>query len=335
MIWSLQILRFIAALMVVYLHVATAALTDTGSSGTVPHDLAIVGAAGVDIFFILSGVVIAKTAPGMTSAQFLWRRIRRIMPIYLVASVPFIIAKTDFGWRDALSTLLLWPATDVMTKPLLPIAWTLSFEMLFYFSAALILHDRRWLYALGCLYGMAFALRPLGPVFQFLGNPLAIEFLFGVALAYAPPLPRVGAWLVPLGFAALVVSGFLHFAPNGGALDHLTGQENLDRVFVYGLPSALIVYGFMQIRARESVWTYLGDMSYSLYLFHLFSIELVRSFWLIVPIQSDLISIIAMAASVLVAWRIHALIEIPILRAIPTSIRIPRARNGSVALRNR
>jgi exopolysaccharide production protein ExoZ len=330
MIWSLQILRFVAALMVVYVHAEDAALTATGSSGTVPHDLAIVGGAGVDIFFVLSGVVIAKTAPGMTSAQFAWRRIRRILPIYLVACVPLIIGKS-FGWRDVVSTLLLWPATDVMTAPLLSVAWTLSFEMLFYFCAALILHDRRWLYALGCFYGMAFALRPLSPVFQFLGNPLAIEFLFGVALAYARPLPRVGVWLVPLGFAALAVSGFLHIAPNGEALDYLTGQENLYRVFVYGLPSALIVYGFMQIRAREGVWTYLGEMSYSLYLFHPFSIALLRrSLWLIGPIQSDLIYIIAMAASVLFAWRIYVLIEMPILRAIPTPKALRPAPVGGV-----
>ncbi len=50
MIWSLQILRFIAALMVVYVHAEDLALIATGSSGTIPHDLAIVGAAGVDIF---------------------------------------------------------------------------------------------------------------------------------------------------------------------------------------------------------------------------------------------------------------------------------------------
>src|SRR5260370_42714369 len=188
MIWSLQILRFIAALMVVYAHAASIALAATGSIGIIQHDLAVIGVAGVDIFFVLSGVVIAKTAPGMTSTQFAWRRIRRILPIYLVACVPLLIATTGLGWRDVVSTLLLWPATDVMTAPVLPVAWTLSFEMLFYFSAALILHDRRWLYALGCLYGMALALRPLSPVFQFLGNPLAVEFLIGVVLAYAPPL---------------------------------------------------------------------------------------------------------------------------------------------------
>ena len=319
MIWSLQALRFIAALMVVYSHAAQTALTDNGSLGILPLDLVVMGRSGVDIFFVLSGVVIAKTAPGMTSAQFLWRRIRRILPIYLVVCVPALLmaAKTGFGWRGVLATVLLWPATDVMTAPLFPVAWTLSFEMLFYLSAALVLHDRRWLYVLGAFYGLAFSLRPLSPVFQILGNPLVVEFLFGVAIAFAPSW-RSGRIGIPFGFAARAAAWFLRIAPVGGTLEFLTGQENLQRVFVYGVPSALIVYGFMQIRARASVWTYLGGASYSLYLFHPFALELVHALDKQLPMPSDLIIITGIGASVLLAWRIHVLIEKPILRVIPT-----------------
>jgi exopolysaccharide production protein ExoZ len=279
-----------------------------------------VGGAGVDIFFVISGVVIAKTAPGMTSAQFLWRRIRRIMPIYLVACAPLLIERSGYGWRGLVATLLLWPATDIMTVPLLEVAWSLSFEMLFYLSAALVLYDRRWLYALLGMYVIAFALRPSGlPVFQFIGNPIVLEFLFGVAIAYAP-MWRGAVLGIPVGFAVLAVSGLLRIAPHGGVLDVFMRQENMQRLFVYGLPSAMIVYGFMQIRARESVWSYLGDMSYSLYLFHGYSIALLHQLWLIAPIQPDLISIIGVAASVLFAWCIYVLIEKPILRMIPTTL---------------
>ena len=317
-IWSLQILRFIAALVVVYLHVAQTALTVTGSVGIIPLEFAVMGCAGVDIFFVLPGVVIAKTVPGMTSAQFAWQRIRRILPIYMVACVPamFQAAKIGFGWRGVLATLLLWPATDVMTPPLLGVAWTLSFEMLFYLSTALVLYDRRCLYVLGVLYTMALSLRPFGPVFQFFGNPLVIEFLFGVGIASVPSW-RGGILCIPLGFAALSLAGLLHIPPQGGMLESLTGQENIYRVFVWGLPSALIVYGFMQIRARESVWTRLGDASYSIYLFHGFAVGLLLVLWSIFPIHPDLIIIIGMIVAVLLSWRIHVLVEVPILEAIP------------------
>jgi exopolysaccharide production protein ExoZ len=125
---------------------------------------------------------------------------------------------------------------------------------------------------------------------------------------------------IPLGFAALAATGFLHIMPGDGALEFLTGQENLQRVFVYGLPSALIVYGFMQVKAREGVWTHLGDASYSIYLFHEFAIAPLLTLWLVFPIQPDLIIIIGMIAAVLLSWRIHVLVELPILRAIPTTI---------------
>jgi exopolysaccharide production protein ExoZ len=331
MIWSLQILRFAAALMVVYFHAEEVAFVATGSSGFIPHDLASMGRAGVDIFFVLSGVVISRTAQGLTASQFTWRRIRRIMPMYLVCCVPaFLIAgKTGFGWREVLASLLLWPATDVMTVPLLPVAWTLCFEMLFYACVAKILHDRRWLYILLGLYGVAFVLRPLGPVFQFLGNPLILEFLFGVAIARAP-MSRPCRWGIPIGFAALALAGPLHIAPTGGDIDFLKGEEGVQRVLVYGLPAALIVYGAMQIKARESVWTYLGDASYTLYLAHTFIVSALLTLWIIVPLQADLIIAITITASVVFAWRIYEAIEKPLLRALPTSATMVELKFRSV-----
>jgi len=37
MIWSLQVLRFVAALMVVYVHAAQTAFAATGSNGFIPQ----------------------------------------------------------------------------------------------------------------------------------------------------------------------------------------------------------------------------------------------------------------------------------------------------------
>jgi exopolysaccharide production protein ExoZ len=105
MIWSLQALRFIAALMVVYIHAAQTAFEATGSHGLVPPELSIVAISGVDIFFVLSGVIITRTARGLTAPEFAWRRVRRIVPIYLLCCLPSVLiaAKTGFGWRDALA----------------------------------------------------------------------------------------------------------------------------------------------------------------------------------------------------------------------------------------
>jgi exopolysaccharide production protein ExoZ len=319
MIWSVQALRFVAALMVVYVHAAQIAFAATGSSGAIPHSIALTGRAGVDIFFVISGVVIARTAPDMTAVEFGWRRVRRIMPLYLLCCVPalLIAAKTGFGWRDVLATLALWPATDVMTAPLIPVAWTLSFEMLFYAAATLILWHRWWLFITLAGFVLAFFARAHGPVFQFFGNPIIVEFLFGVLIARLP-LVRSGVRFLPIGAVALIVSGPLGISPQGGTLDFLTGEENLQRVFVYGIPSALVVYGTMHISAQKSVWTYLGDVSYSLYLVHTFIVSMLLVVWTAFPIQPDLLILLTMFASVAFAWRTYEMVEKPILKALPT-----------------
>lgn len=317
MIWSLQILRFVAAAMVVYVHAAQTAFVTTGSVGFVPYYIAGLGLTGVDIFFVISGVVIAKTAPGLTPAQFAWRRIRRIVPLYFVCCIPAVLvaAPAGFGWRELVATFLLWPATDVMTAPLLGVAWTLSFEMLFYASATLVLLNRWWAPALGGVFVAAFCLRSFGPVFQFLGNPIIIEFLLGVALTRAP---KLGAGIATIAFGAvlLLVTGTMDLAPAGGTLDFLRGDDSLNRVFVCGIPAAIIVYGTMQTQAARSVWTYLGDASYALYLVHTFMITPLQALWVKFPIPAEAIIAIGLTTSVLFAWRVHELVEKPVLNRL-------------------
>ena len=57
------------------------------------------------------------------------------------------------------------------------------------------------------------------------------------------------------------------------------------RVALFGIPAALIVYGTMQIKARPSVWTYLGDASYTLDLVHTFALAPLLVLWMIYPGQ--------------------------------------------------
>lgn len=130
MIWPLQILRFVAALMVVYVHAAQLAVEQTGSYGVFPRELPLAGQAGVDIFFVISGVIIARTAVGLSWQDFAWERFRRIIPFYfLVCTFSLLIAARSgiaITWRDRLASFFLWPATDAMTFPLLTVAWTVT-----------------------------------------------------------------------------------------------------------------------------------------------------------------------------------------------------------------
>jgi exopolysaccharide production protein ExoZ len=332
-IWPLQILRFVAALMVVYVHAAQLAVKATGSYGLFPPELPLAGQAGVDIFFVISGVIIAKTAVGLSWQEFAWKRFRRIIPFYLIICTfaLLIVARsgTAITWRDLLATFFLWPATDAMTLPLLPVAWTLCYEALFYAAAALVLADRRWLFPALGLFVAAMALRQHGAVFQFLGNPLIIEFLFGVAIAQAPAF-QLAKWGIPLGAALLIGAGFFDLAPFGNSLEYLRGEEAFQRVAVYGLPAALIVWGAMQFKGRANVWTRQGDASYALYLTHSLFMPVFFLLWKVIPLPTDIIIVISMAAAAFFGWRIHLAIEMPVLNALRSQRKPTLVQSGGV-----
>ncbi len=244
-------------------------------------------------------------------------KIQAHRPEYLIISIPtvLVVAKTSFGWRDAVATLFLWPATNQMTMPALAAAWTLCFEMLFYAAVMAVLVDRRLLSLCVGLFAAAMALRSRGPVFQFLGNPIIFEFIFGVALSYLPRW-RPAVWCLPIGAGALVAAGFIGIAPPVTNMELLAGDENFRRVLVYGVPAAMIVLGTIQIDAKPSAWTFLGDASYTLYLSHMLPIQLLLLWWTAHPIAPDLNIAIGSSVSVLFAWRMYVLVEIPLLKLV-------------------
>ena len=65
-------MRAIAACAVVVLHAVPDVHAPVGSAGY--------GAAGVDLFFVISGFIMANVAKGRTSAEFLRDRLWRIYP---------------------------------------------------------------------------------------------------------------------------------------------------------------------------------------------------------------------------------------------------------------
>jgi len=315
-LWSLQVLRFWAALAVVHLHAVQRAMEATGEPGVLGFAGAVIGRAGVDVFFVLSGVIITLTAKGLSPGEFAWKRVRRILPLYLLMSAPWVVLWAAAGQvdpRELMASLTLWPAFDRMAAPLLPVGWTLCFEALFYAAVALILW-KRWLVApLLALWATAAMVGSL-PVFQFLGNPIILEFLAGVALAFAPRW-RPLAWALPIGVVLIVAGAVLQWPPTGGAPEFLRGDEAWVRVLTLGLPALLVVAGTLQLKARPGVLSYLGDASYALYLVHPLALLTIPVALKVsgLSLPPDLIIVVGVALSVFAAWRVHEVIEKPIL----------------------
>jgi exopolysaccharide production protein ExoZ len=154
---SLQLVRFVAATMVVAHHSISLARGYVGNAGLFETGrLADLGGIGVDVFFVISGFVISLTGPlaarRPTAAEFYLRRWARVAPLCYILTIP-----TLFTWRirtpvspwgatfpisgpQVIATLVFWPSAGWMNvPPILSNGWTLCFEMFFYSMMALVL----------------------------------------------------------------------------------------------------------------------------------------------------------------------------------------------------
>src|SRR5271168_1999681 len=195
-----QALRAAACLLVVIYHARLAA----GGANTIrswPN-----GAAGVDLFFVISGYVMVASSTELMARPdgwrvFLARRLRRIVPLYWLLTaaklavtelVPALTPHTRPTWWNVCASLAFIPARDAagFIRPVLPVGWSLNFELFFYalFAVALALRlSPLWLTPV--LAGVAAAgsfYTPTWPAPLILANGMVLEFAAGVALASVP-----------------------------------------------------------------------------------------------------------------------------------------------------
>jgi len=334
-IHSLQVLRFVAAAMVVHAHgVSLAHVLGLGTGLLGRGRLEGLGVAGVDIFFVLSGVVICRLAflepRRPTPADFLRRRVERVVPLYWLVTVAgglsLVIVAPALYWRELLTSLTFWPAWDRLASPLFTIGWTLCFEALFYAGAALVLRSWRWAGVLAIAYAASWWLR-LGTgwaVFRFLGNPLILEFLFGVAVAHIwreRRAPGIGLALLALGTVLLTA---VPLWPELYSYERsFDGSLAGERVLLFGVPAALIVCGALHLEPRVPSrlvkgLSVLGDASYALYLTHWLLAQALQHATPFGTADGVIVGFVAL--SILVSLAVWLWLEKPFL----TALRRPR-----------
>jgi exopolysaccharide production protein ExoZ len=142
---SLQILRGVSAWMVVAHHIEMYFI-GSGPRGWLGDVALKHGNMGVDVFFVISGVVmhLVSTRPDATPVGFISDRLIRIVPPYwvcttiaamLVVLVPQAFAYTSVSCPSLLASLFFVPtmnASGVGYFPVLAVGWTLNMEMFFY-----------------------------------------------------------------------------------------------------------------------------------------------------------------------------------------------------------
>ena len=318
---SVQAMRGLAAVMVLLLHATEVATERFGSR----HQNWWAGAAGVDIFFVISGYVMSLSSGRLVRRQggateFLKRRLERIVPIYWIATTLNVdlllwVPALRFLWLrgscHVVASYLFLPTWNTMhaALPVVPVGWTLNFEMLYYalfaLALALKLPPLRMLTPL--LIGMA--LVPLAVharVYALLTwcDPILLEFLFGMLLERAwrrgwKLWPGV-AWVV---FCVAMTLLVLFPRPDGTLL----------RPLLWGLPAVEDTVG-----RRVPPWMLLiGDASYSIYLTHGFVLPVVAMFLEAMPWAEMRTMLPVLAASLALClgagWMFYRWIELPLI----------------------
>ena len=299
MLLSIHYLRAISAIMIVIYHIFSYHLVEI----TYPDAVAWLKN-GIGIFFAISGfVMVSSTSRGYPGGwMFLRRRIRRVGPLYWLATLLFAAGATGWALPDLARSLLFLPifdaGTGAMKPPILDVGWTLTLEMAFYllFALAMLLPRTIAIWALALLLmllaGLSYALTPSAP-FNVLFQQFWGDFAAGMLIAHLRL--RAPAWCLPLGF--LLLAG-LPLATDIWSL-------------AVTLPSALILAsarsldGWLRPRPLPML---LGDASYALYLTHLFVLLPLRN--LVGPsIPPALMLIVAFCGAIMAGIVVHLLIE--------------------------
>lgn len=334
MLESLQVLRAIAALMVVVFHLG-APLQRLGLEAPWPQS----GAAGVDIFFVLSGFLMLVTTYGRDgyTGSFYHKRLVRIVPLYWIvttASLALLLLAPQVvksgkaeAWHVIASYLFLPARHPVLgtLEPLVVPGWTLNYEMFFYllWGIALLLPQARRVVGVGAaiaaLAVLGIAVPSDNPFFAFYTSSIMLEFVFGLGLGLwylkGAPIPRGwGFVLIACGFVSLLAQG--EVPPE-------------TRMLRWGVPAATVVAGALVLeRARPvprvAILALLGDASYSLYLVHGMVLSAMGQVFVrlapILPFSGPMLYIAcgltAVGAAIVISVIVHLTVERPLLRVL-------------------
>jgi exopolysaccharide production protein ExoZ len=338
---SLQILRAIAALSVVVCHSALSLNYWVGTDYAYGAALA---SAGVDLFFVISGFIITLVSWesfGSLAAvvPFAVRRLVRVGFLYWVVTTAYLAANS-YPVDRVIQSYLLLPSE----RHLIPVAWTLVLELMFYAVVALALPLPR-------IAGLAFITAAITAVFlsgvHFYSSPIIFEFLFGVAVAV---LYRQGVRIGASFGVGLVLIGLAAFGLLGtGLLGALGGLHDPLR---WGLPAAAIVAGAVlapELPRNRAILAAgaIGDASYALYLTHVLVTHIAGNVARLVPVSfpdspTAVIAffVLTAAAAVLLALVLFRFVEAPVLdmskrlttrSALPPRLSLPSFGASSAA----
>ena len=337
--YSIEAARALAAISVLFLHAANLMRVEHFSGHIGLSHIFDFGYVGVDFFFVLSGFIITYvhfTDIGRIERipRYLWRRFSRIYPIYwailflvvTVTTLARLATDKGTGWEigptDIAGTVFLLMGGG--EPKYVGVAWSLQFEVLFYFAFCVLLVNLRIGTVVFVTWGGYVLARALGLVNVELplrlGNAHCLEFLFGVAVGmiarrYALRTTAATLTAILLLFVAAVV--FEVYGPLGRHTD--AGR------IVLGLVSAMLLATLVAAENGRALRTprwlaRMGSVSYTIYLGHILFINLTYMALLKLGLYHALPEVMVFAIAVCVSLTatimIGLYVELPLVRVL-------------------
>ncbi|MDE8652413.1 acyltransferase family protein [Novosphingobium album (ex Liu et al. 2023)] len=357
MLTQLQSLRAWAALSVMAFHLG-ASLAAPKYFG-IPWAGAVTqfGYAGMFLFFVLSGFIIHQVhARDFGRPDRAWRyvakRVFRIYPLYLVLfSLLLIVMKwtglgeggIPTGWLALTKALLLLPQDPAVAggtgAPVIIVAWSLQYEMVFYSVMLLFILDIRlgWL-ALAALVAAFFVFPRIGApglfpafleakYFQFFAIGVGTSML---AQAKTSPLHARVLWRgAQISFVGLwLLSAALSLATEGA----LVLIDNPGMQIALALLVAALIFGATEYERQGGqraggVARRLGDWSYAIYLLHFPVISLANKLAVTAELQAGVAALVVVTGSLALtlagAALLHNLVERPAMAYARSLVNAP------------
>lgn len=340
MFYNVQVLRGIAATLVVWIHTQEVISLDF-----IPPRIREVGFGGVDLFFVISGFIMvhATSNRGVTPQSFLLKRFLRVAPLYYVMTLfvallciflPALFKNTVIDLDSLVKTFLFIPFEKVHNRiyPIYALGWTLNYEMFFYclFTLAMFLDTRKRvialvsvLLALGCAGLFVTAISDYGLFAYAYTRPVILDFALGMIIAMCLLLPEnISPSLLPVFYVTLAIGCVaLPLSAYVVGVSTSTITPTTDTLLRFGVPSAFIVASFVGLdrlghTIHSDLMRKIGDSSYSIYLVHYIVVAALSHLFVRIMGDATVLHIAAalviMAASIVTGMLVYRFVERPL-----------------------
>jgi exopolysaccharide production protein ExoZ len=337
---SLEMLRAVAALLVVMFHTQWIFGTHTGTSPFA--GMFVGGYRGVDLFFVLSGFIIARVHTADIGrprrlGNYVFNRIARVYPaVWIMTACAGGLYAAGFGgalktgkltaWGIAASALLL----PQIGAPLVNVTWTLKYEVFFYLVFGVMIMDLR--VGLAFLGAWQLAVLSASPWFPqgvplpggFYLRSICLEFSVGLACAWLLGRPRfVMALHCAVAQRAVLAVGIAIFV--GGMWAQV---DSIAAGIASALGAGAVIVGLILLEQSGRIHVppalvQLGGASYAIYLVHFSIITLLATVLVRVPAvpRNDAVYLAVAAFAVTVGLAFHRLVDQPIQRLLQRKLK--------------